>query len=250
MEIEKYKRMYDLEDSYWWFVAKHKIVRSVIRYFYGEDTAGAYALDIGCGTGAFLDKMEQMDMKAYGLDMSREAVDFCRSRRKSRLLVGNVEGELPFRDNAFDIVTSLDVIEHVDDYRRVIEEACRVLRPGGILVITVPAFQFLWNQHDEVHHHKRRFVSKDIKAAIESTGDLRTLKLSYYNFFLFFVVCLFRILKKTFRWNGKRKDDFISVPRLVNGLLCRIFSMESLFLKHLDFPFGVSIIAVARKGLR
>ncbi|MGC2423996.1 MAG: class I SAM-dependent methyltransferase [Nitrospirota bacterium] len=239
--------MYELEDTYWWFLAKHSIVKSFIHLYYGSNTRDAYVLDIGCGTGAFLDVLDGMGFTTHGLDISEEALQFCVSRGKSRIVAGNVEKEMPFRNKMFDVVTGLDVIEHVDDYQSVIAEACRVLKPGGILLITMPAFKFLWNQHDEVHHHKRRFVRKELKAAIDASGEFDVLKLSYYNFFLFPFVCIFRILKKTFHMAQGQKDDFVRVPPLINKSLFRIFSMEFFFLKHISFPFGVSIIAMLQK---
>ncbi len=247
MDTKKYKRMFNLEDTYWWFLAKHKIVQSLISLYYGSSTKGVTALDLGCGTGAFLNRLDSMGIKAYGLDISKEAINFCIYRRRGELVQGNIEGEMPFRDNTFHIVTGLDVIEHVDNYQNVIIEACRILKPNGLLVVTTPAFKFLWNQHDEVHHHKRRFVRKELKTAIEATGKLRILKLSYYNFFLFFIVCLFRIFKKTFCGIRGQSDDFLWVPPMINKFLFKIFGMESFFLKCVNLPFGVSIIAIAKK---
>src|SRR5579872_1235395 len=145
MNSEEYERMYCLEDSYWWFVGRHDLALTFLRSAY-PGRNDLTILDIGCGTGAMSEKLA-----AYGAvvsaDFSPLALAFSRRRHLDRLCAADAM-RLPFRDGAFDVIVALDILEHVSDDAAALREFYRVLKPGGRVIATVPAYQSLWSAHD------------------------------------------------------------------------------------------------------
>ena len=143
----------------------------------------------------------------------------------------------------------MDLLEHVSDDRLVLEEIYRVLRHKGIAVITVPAFRFLWSSHDNVLMHYRRYQQKELRNKLKNS-KFTILKISYYNCFLFPIIAGIRLLKNLISKMIKNKSeetDITYVPKAINRLLVFVLKLEKSVLKHLDFPFGVSLISVVRK---
>lgn len=206
-------------------------------------------LDVGTGTGAMLEYLEPFgDVQA--VEFEEEAVRFSHLRGATgvRLYDGNT---LPFEDSSFDVVTSFDVIEHVEDDATIVAEMHRVLRPGGLLVVTVPAYPFLWGRQDEISHHYRRYVRSGLKARLTGAGfDLE--RVSYFNTLLFPGIAAIRLLR---RGEGQTDGEEVSSDfemtgeGLVNRMLARLFASEAALVARRDLPFGVSLIAVARRRL-
>jgi SAM-dependent methyltransferase len=241
---EEYARMFDLEDHYWWFRGRRELARVMLsRYRVWCDQERI--LDVGCGTGATLAVLAGIGT-AVGLDASREALEFCRSR-DHRTLVQSEAGDIPFRNDTFQAAVALDVLEHVPDDLRVLTEIHRVIRPRGLVVVTVPAFRFLWSQHDVALHHKRRYRSGDIARLMERAG-FRTLKLSYAMSLLFLPVVAYRLLERVARRGEEASTTLKPVPEPINLLLYWLLRLEAQWIRFSRFPVGVSIVCVGQKA--
>jgi SAM-dependent methyltransferase len=190
---------------------------------------------------------------SIGIDSSPKAIAFAASRGAQSLVLGSVTRP-PFPAATFDCVVSLDVIEHVEDDLGILQGLHDVLKPGGHLIVTVPAFRVLWSAHDEINHHQRRYTASEIEHLIARAGfDVD--RITYCNTALFVPVLLVRKLKNLRnRWrdakpNGRHlaESDLHEYPRLVNEAIYQLMRAESLLMRKVDFPFGVSILAIAHR---
>src|SRR5262245_60411748 len=169
MQEHTYEIMYDVEGRHWWFAGRRKIISSFVKEICSDiGKRRPRILDVGCGTGANLQMLSNFGV-AEGVDVSTEALNFCRARGLTKVRQGAAEA-LPFENASFDLVTGLDVVEHLDDDVAGLSEMRRVLRPGGRAVLFVPAFMFLWGVQDDISHHRRRYTRAELAAAIERTG--------------------------------------------------------------------------------
>ncbi len=192
-------------------------------------------------------------LKAYGVaegvDIDAEAIGYCRERGLEAVRLGEA-ARLPFADGTFDLVTALDVVEHLDDDRGALTEMRRVLKPGGQILVTVPAHRFLWGDQDEVNQHKRRYAARELRGALDATG-FEIQRLSYMNALLFPPIAaarLLRRLERRVRPDVPQESDFrYPAPSPLNFVLGHVFAAEGPVLQRLDIPFGVSIVALARK---
>lgn len=186
---------------------------------------------------------------AQGVDVDEEAIGYCRDRGLTDVRLGEAQ-HLPFDNSSFDLVTALDVVEHLDDDAAALREAWRVLRPGGHILVTVPAYPFLWGDQDEVNMHKRRYVAPELRAALEAAG-FEIVRLSYMNAVLFPPIAaarLFRRLEHRLRPKLAAESDFrYPAPGPVNGVLSAVFGAEGAIIRRADIPFGVSLLALGRK---
>jgi ubiquinone/menaquinone biosynthesis C-methylase UbiE len=199
-------------------------------------------LDVGCGTGANLEMLSEFG-QVEGVDISGEALTFCRERGLENVKQGEAEA-LPFADSSFDLVTGLDVVEHLDDDLAGLKEMRRVLRPGGHALVFVPAFMFLWGVQDDISHHRRRYTLDQLKRVMRQSG-FRVERASYVNISFFAPILFGRLLMRALRIRPESENN-ITIGFL-NGLLGKLFGSESFPLRYLNFPFGVSIICVARR---
>ena len=187
---------------------------------------------------------------AEGVDIDDEAVGYCRERGLQNVRLGEA-AKLPFDDGGFDLVTALDVVEHLTDDTAAFKEMRRVLRPEGYLLVTVPAHMFLWGDQDEVNLHKRRYGAAELRDRLTASG-FEVLRLSYMNALLFPPIAVIRFLRRLehrLRPRIPHQSDFrYPAPRPVNFLLGHVFAAEGPILRRTDIPFGVSILALARKG--
>ena len=248
MDIDYYAQYFAFEHNDWWFVARRRIVFDLISSFLEDNGARHRLLDAGCGTGITLQHLAKYG-QAYGVDNEPVALDFCRMR-KERLLTCAALENLPYPDGSYDVVTCLDVIEHIDDDKRAVSELCRVIRPGGLLALTVPAFQSLWSDHDVINHHKRRYRRRQVRQLL---GEDFTIELlSHYNTHLLPIAVAVRMLKKLemklFPAAVRQvKAENTYLPRSINSLFASIFGSELLWLKRGSLPVGLSIICIARR---
>lgn len=245
MEASLYGRFFQVEDRYWWSVGTraifHEWVANALR-----GTAAPTLLDIGCGTGAFTAELGALG-RVTGLDLSREAILFSRRRGLDRLCLGAAES-LPFGAERFDVVTAVDMIEHADD-RQILREIARVLKPGGAVLIHVPAFPFLWGEHDEVNRHRRRYWRSELCRVIASSG-LRVERLSYINCLLFPFVLPVRLCKRLLRRvrpKAAPEAEIYDLPNWANMGLTRLLGFERSILRRSNLPIGVSLVCLARK---
>lgn len=244
MDIQEYQRMYNAEDNHWWFVGNRKIVFTQIDKIVINKRNKI--LDVGCGTGITLKCLERYGL-AIGVDLSEEALKFCRLRGHKKLCLADSKN-LPFKINSFDIVNASNLLEHLDDDDIALQEFFRILKPNGILVVTVPAFEFLWSGHDEVLHHKRRYTKQSLERKIKKYRFQR-IKESYTNFFIFPVVFLIRKIKKKADTKEIRCNlELFKGTPVVNKILGILYILEAKLLRIINFPFGISLIYIAKKG--
>jgi SAM-dependent methyltransferase len=243
MQQHTYAIMYEVEGKHWWFVGRRKIISGFVAQICNElGKCRPRILDVGCGTGANIQMLSEFGV-AEGVDVSSEALDFCRARGLSRVRQGAAEA-LPYEDASFDLVTGLDVVEHLDDDVAGLKEMRRVLRPRGRALLFVPAFMFLWGVQDDISHHRRRYTLSDLKRRVAEAG--LTLERATYANITFFVPIL--IGRMIMRLTGLKpaSENNITIGAL-NGLLGWILGAESFWLRWMNFPFGVSIVCVAER---
>lgn len=241
MRKDLYNDLFNLEDKHWWHISKRRIVTTFIGIY--AKSNNLKILDIGCGTGKNLDQFKEFG-EIYGLDNSKDALTFCKKRGLNNLMLGKAE-KTPYKNASFDIVTILDVLEHTDD-TKTIKEINRILKKGGILIATVPAFNWLWSRWDEILHHQRRYTLSSLTKLLTSF-KFHILKESYMYAFLLLPVLIIRIIKSFFLKQNYSSDFKFSFPFL-NTFLKQLATVESFFIKKSHLPFGLSIIIVAEKN--
>lgn len=239
MDSEILRKMERVQDEQWWFKARRKIlVDRIVR----EAPPRAKILDIGSGTGANLVHMQNSlpDAHIIGLDSNKICRDAC--EKKGFKIISGTADHLEFSDDAFDLVTMLDVMEHLEYPEDSLKEIRRVIRPGGKIILTVPALQMLWGAHDEISHHYRRYERSEVIRLLEENG-FRVNYISYYNFFLFPLAFAVRMMEKVIR---KYRDEQEIPPFVINEIFYRIFLSENFVIKrNWTFPIGLSIICIA-----
>jgi SAM-dependent methyltransferase len=247
MESRYYETYYRHETEHWWFRWRFKLIQQVLD---GLDLPrNARMLDAGCGTGQMLKTLQRRG-EAVGLDISPEAIAFAASRGAENLVLGTVTAP-PFREGSFDVALALDVIEHVDDDRAMLKGLRSLVKPNGAVIITVPAFTFLWSEHDVINHHRRRYRTDELQSRIEQAG-LEVDRMTYCNTTLFPVVALMRLGQRALRSFRKNLSDEVNsdlhgYPGPVNEVLYRLMLLETKLLRRVDMPVGVSILAIARR---
>jgi len=236
-------RHHRMEETGWWFVARRDFIMRLLK---AEDK-NSKILDVGCCGGSLLRAMADNGFSnAVGIDKSLRARDEGRKRGVRILVMDGVKTN--FSDREFDIVIASDVLEHIRDDSAALKEWNRILRPGGLLLVFVPAFAFLWSGHDKANAHYRRYGRTGLMAALGKAGFAVT-RSSYWNFALFFPTALLRIFSRLLRMDDKKDDNLFALPGFVNFLLISFLKLENLLLGCMDFPAGVSVFAVARKKI-
>jgi SAM-dependent methyltransferase len=241
MERAVFDRMAELDQHHWWFLARRRILEQLIVRVV-RPPEGARVLEVGCGTGhnlAMLGKFGELD--ASELDSSARALSTKRLGREVK------EAKLPdlsmFKRNSYDLIALLDVLEHVPDDLGSLRAIHRRLKPGGALLLTVPANPWMWSAHDAAHHHFRRYTSKQLEELFLRSG-LEVELLSYFNTLLYPLIAAARIVGKLLR--RESSDDKLP-GNAVNTVLNKIFGLEAAMLGRVPMPFGVSLIAVVRR---
>jgi len=238
-----YPILFRVEQSHWWHIGRRKIIASFVERICRQVTdRRPRILDVGCGTGANLLMLSQYG-DAEGVDISEDALAFCRERGLEQVKLGAAE-ELPYDDGTFDLVTALDVVEHMDDDLAGLREMRRVLRPGGRVLLFVPTFMFLWGLQDEVSNHRRRYRLPELSRVLEQAG-FEIERTTYANITFFLPILLVRELMRLTGVKAE-SENTINVPAL-NGVLGRMLGAESSILRYVNIPFGVSGLCVARR---
>lgn len=247
MKKSAYKELSSLEKTYWWHVGRMKIIDKQLSVFVKKSST---MLNVGSGTGGTLPILEK-HCKVTNADMSTDAIQYLKGEGYDAVLFdGN---RLPFDSNSFDVVASLDVLEHTPNDVTALKEWLRVLKPGGKLILTVPAYQWLWSSHDEDNLHFRRYSKRSLRKVINSQNKVTLDKLSYMIAFSLPLVVGFRLLtrgskKSSKSTDGKGISNFVTLPKWVNGLFISFLSLEGTVLKRANLPAGTSLIAVITKN--
>ena len=252
MESTFYEDYYRHENSHWWFRWRYDLITQLVASLKNDDSF--LILDAGCGTGQMTKQLEAIG-QAVGLDTAPEAIDYARSRGVERLVRGSITAP-PFAHGSFDCVLALDVIEHVDDDMGILTSLFQVIKPGGHLIITVPAFDALWSEHDEINHHKRRYRSPRLRRLVEEAG-FTVDRVTYCNTALCLPVLVTRKAKNLWRALTRSRpgehrplrSDLDDHSRPVNEALYSLMKAEMKMMRRFDMPFGVSFLAVATRPL-
>ena len=246
MQQHTYAIMDRVEDKHWWFVGRRAILESFMRGIVakmGAQGSSMRILDVGCGTGANLEMLSQFG-KAEGVDVSDDALEFCRG--KGLNVQKGLAEKLPYEDGAFDVTTALDVVEHLDDDIAGLTEMFRVTKSGGYSLIFVPAFMWLWGVQDDISHHRIRYTKSQIIERLGKAG-YSIERATYANWTFFAPILAGRTLMKLTGIKPESENN-VNVSAL-NGVFGRLFSSERFWLKNFNFPFGVSIVVVAKKNV-
>jgi len=242
MYEHEYEAMFGLENFYWWYVARRKLTEELLT----EEIHGRKSvriLDVGCGTGANMDAFARQGV-TLGVDTSLHALAYCKKRGIQSTALSRVE-TLPFQNGSFDIVTALDVLEHIDDDLQALREIRRVLRKDGLLLATVPAYGFLWSEHDEALKHRRRYATYELRNKLTITG-FEVVRTSYFITTLFFPILALRIWQGLFKNSTHPKTSLYVLPSWINSSLIGLLALERRVFRRMNLPFGVSIVALAR----
>ncbi len=231
------------EKTYWWHAGRLRIIEKELAR-QTDRKKSLKILNIGCGTGGTVRMLEKFG-EVVNVDASDEAIKFMKKNGFDNII--KVDGiNLPFDSVVFDMVCAFDVLEHIDKDTDAMREWRRVLKPNGKIMMTVPAYQWLWSAHDESLSHYRRYTTRRLRA-IAKTVNLRPIKLTYAIVFSFILVVGFRLLASVFKKKTTSESSYVELPRVVNNLFIGLLFIEASLHGFLKFPFGTSVLAVFKK---
>lgn len=243
MQQHTYAILYEVEETHWWYRGRRRILSYFINQVCNQvKDRQPQILDVGCGTGANLMMLGEFG-DAHGIDISHDALAFCKARGLERVRLGAAE-KLPYEDGTFDLVTALDVIEHLDDDLAGLKEMRRVLRVDGHALLFVPAFMFLWGVQDDVSNHRRRYRKQQLLKVIREAG-FEVERATYANITFFAPILLVRTFMRLLGIKTSTENN-IGMSSL-NRTLGWILGSEATWLKYMNLPFGVSALCVARR---
>jgi 2-polyprenyl-3-methyl-5-hydroxy-6-metoxy-1,4-benzoquinol methylase len=227
---ESYEQEYfKIEKEYWWFKARRHLIKNI------KISKNSKILEVGCGTGLNLELFNTTEK--YGIDISKNAIEQAKKKGLKAKVQDITKAKLP--ENSYDLILALDLIEHLKQDKATLEKLSKALKPKGKIIITVPAFQFLWSKHDELNHHIKRYNKKDFKRIIPKT--LKTKRLTYWNFTLFPLVFL---LNKV----NKKSSNLKPLPKPINTIFYTLLKLENyLVKKKICFPVGTSLFFIGEK---
>ena len=244
MKKEEYQRIFEQEENYWWYLGMRKISEVLLDSV--TKSSSLKILDAGCGTGGmmlFLKKFGDVS----GIDISPEALKYCQKRGLKQTKKSSIE-KILLNDEKFDLVTSFDVLYHqwVKNDLLVLREFYRVLKPGGYLLLRVPAYNWLRGKHDEVIKTRHRYTKNELVQKVKLSG-FKILRSSYANTILF-PIAFFKRSSERFLPESKT-SDIKPLPKIINNLLTRILYLEAIIITKFSFPFGLSLFVLAQKPL-
>lgn len=242
MQTAVYEVEHAVEANHWWFVGRRKLLRSLLKR--ATTPSQTRVLDIGTGTGGNLRLLRELDFQSIdGIDFSEDAVRYCQEKGFSQVQLGDA-CQMPYSDGSFDLALATDVLEHLDDDNLAAREMFRVLKPGGLALITVPAFPCLWGLQDEVSHHFRRYRMGGLLGCLNRAG-FTVEKKFHFNYLLFGPIWLARQIIRRAKVS-LRSENELNSPFL-NAILNGIFTFDVRTAPILHPPVGVSICVLARK---
>jgi len=228
------------EDRHWWYRGRRTVLDGVLD---GLDLPQqARILDAGCGSGRNMVELASRGT-VTGIELSQTSVALARERERGEVVAGSIL-QMPFAEDSFDLAMSLDVIEHLEDDLAALRELRRVVAPGGALLVTVPAYQWLWSGHDEINHHHRRYTRRSLQHVAKRAG-WRQQRTTYFNSLLLPVAILLRMLERVNAKTTESSLDLWVPPEPLNWLLERPLALEAALIKPGGrIPAGLSLLAV------
>jgi SAM-dependent methyltransferase len=232
---------HQVEDDHWWYRGRRRVIREAVGAL--GLPPGARILDAGCGSGRNMVELADFG-QVTGLELSEASVERARERGVGDVVAGSLTDRLPFPDATFDLALALDVLEHLDDDLAALRELRRGVRPGGRLLITVPAYQWLWSSHDEVNHHRRRYTRSTLLSAASEAG-WAPVSSTYFNSLLMPAAVAYRALDRVRRAPPPEASDLDRTPGWLNNVLERPLKLEArLISRGRAIPAGLSLLAV------
>jgi len=245
MDPQEYRLIFTVEQAHWWYLGMEKITRAILNNWVGSDS-NLSILDAGCGTGAGMSTYLADYGKVTGMDISPLALGFCRKRKLTSLALASVI-EIPFQSDSFDLVTSFDVLYEraVPSDLTALIEFSRILRPGGLILLRVPAYDWLRGQHDVTIHTARRYTASQVTRLLKDSG-FRLLHITYANTLLFPLAAAKRLLEHVRPHTPASSDLSVNVG-VFNELFKRILASEAFLASRIGLPFGLSVIVLGQK---
>jgi 2-polyprenyl-3-methyl-5-hydroxy-6-metoxy-1,4-benzoquinol methylase len=245
MERGVYQKFYEVDKNHFWKISRRRLILEWLQR-YAQDKRGLKILDIGGACSILSSDMRKLGQVTV-IEPDSETVKIAKELFAIDIRYGKLPNDIPV-EGLYDVVTLLDVLEHIDDDKEAIKSVWKLLRPGGLFLCTVPAFQWLWSSHDVALHHKRRYHCKGLFNLLQAAG-FEIKRFSYYTSLFFPITVLHRLARKVI---PPEKPGTYSAPIqsvFINSLLCAIMSIERFALRYVDLPFGSSLIAVCFKPM-
>lgn len=251
MEKSYYSEYYKLERGHWWFLARNQMLVELITNLTQTQAKPLRILNVGVATGNTSERLAALG-EVKSVEYDQDCYEFVKEKLNIDIIQGSIL-DLPFADNSYDVVCAFDVIEHVEDDLLAVREMKRVCKPNGLVCVSVPAFMWLWSEHDVINHHYRRYTLPQLESLFEKDANGSILKKTYFNFFLFFPIAAFRLFSKilpNIRSKKAAGSDFGTFNNgIVNKLMYRIFYSEKSVVTQTkrSFPVGVSALLAWQK---
>jgi len=238
--------MAEFEKTFWWHKGKLFLVQNLLNLLNKSTNTKLNILEIGCGSGEITSYLSQKN-NVMGIDIFAEALDYCREKGLTNLVEGDINQlDITKYYSTFDFILALDVLEHIQDDVETMHRAYSMLKPGGYFLVNVPAHKFLWSEHDEALHHKRRYHSLEITQKLKDCG-FAIVKKSYFVTTAFFPIFFIRTWNTFFKKSAYPKTSYVPLPTYLNGLATKIMSLEAKLLCKFSLPLGTTLTVVAQK---
>lgn len=239
-----FQDLFCAEKENWWYRGREKIIVDLLRKTFKDRFRKKKILDLGCGTGRMMVVLRDFG-QVSGADISDEAITFCQKQGFQNLKKIDAEKSLPFPNETFDLITAFDLLEHLKNDQKILLEINRLLRPQGLLLVTVPALPVLWSKHDEAFGHQRRYLKKDLILKVQKT-NFQVIRLTYFNFFLLPGIFLGgRLVNLLFK--SKHRSHILKLPSFLNWLVTQIYFAEGFIASKFNMPLGSSLLCLAQK---
>lgn len=242
MQKKEYQQLEFLGKKYWWHLGRKDIIRRQLKKYFGKRQK-LKILNVGCGPGDTIELLEEFG-KIKNIDISKTAVRMAKRQGYKNIFLYDGQ-HIPFKKHSFDLLVALDVLEHIDNDLRALKLWKKYLKVGGYLLITAPAYQWLWSEHDEALHHYRRYTASDFHRMLGLSG-YRVVKRTYAIVLFFPVIVGYRLIRSIFNNNNQYKTSYVILPNFINSLFIILLKIEAVILVYTSLPVGTSILFFAQ----